>query len=52
MGGARLTKEFANERPGFEWFKVINVFTSSNENNRTFGCCHSEINGNNRMKKW
>jgi len=42
----QLTEQFADERLYFEWFKVVDVFTGSNENNwRLCGCnaTHNEV---------
>lgn len=35
----QYTKKFADEWPGFECFEVINVLSSSNEDDRTSSCC-------------
>lgn len=37
------TQQFADKRLNFEWFKVICVFSCTNENDRTLCGCHSEI---------
>lgn len=47
-----LTKKFTDKRFGFELLKVVYVFSSTNEDDGTSGCCNAVKMARSNWKRW